>query len=219
MTRARQAILLAWPSLRTAAWVAVLPVGALGLGVLTLDGPVVLELRLAAVALAAGAAFVLDDPAAETIAASPTPLLFRNLLRAALALPSVAVLWVLLLLYADAAPAWALTLELAAMLAATLAIAALAAPLVPDGRGGIAAAPALLVLLGAAALALPDGFTLFAAGPFDVRWDASHERWASILVAAVLAFVYASLDPGRARLLALQARREPLAAAGTTDPA
>ena len=219
MTRARQAFLLAWPSLRTAAWVAVLPAGALGLGVLTLDGPVVLELRLAAVALAAGAAFVLDDPAAETIAASPTPLLFRRLLRAALALPVVAALWALLLLHADAAPAWALTLELAAMLATTLAVAALAAPLVPDGRGGVAAAPALLVLLGAAALALPDGLTLFAAGPLDARWEASHERWASVLVAAVLAFVYASLDPGRARLLALRARREPLAPAGTTDAA
>ena len=219
MTRARQAILLARPSVRTAAWVAVLPAGVLGLGVLTLDGPVVLELRLAAVALAAGAAFVLDDPAAETIAASPTPLLFRNLLRAALALPLVAALWTVLLLYADVAPAWALTLELAAMLAATLAIAALAAPLVPDGRGGVAAAPALLVLLGAAALALPDGLTLFAAGPLDARWGASHERWASVLVAAILAFVYASLDPGRARLLALRARREPLAPAGTTDAA
>ena len=219
MTRARQALLLVRPSLRTAAWLAVLPGGALGLGVLSLDGPVVLELRLAALALCVGAAFVLDDAASETLASSPTSLLFRRLVRVALVLPPVAALWMLLVAYAGEGADVALTLELAGMLAVTLAASALAAPHVPDGRGGLAAGPTLLVLMATAALVLPDRWTLFAFGPDDRHWRDSHARWAFVLLAALAAFVYASLDPGRERLVRRFVRaREPLPALRATDP-
>jgi hypothetical protein len=113
----------------------------------------------------------------------------------------------------------ALTLELAAILAATLAIAAVAAPLVPDGRAGVAAVPTLLVVLATAALALPDRWTLFAGGPHDPRWVSSHQRWGAVLVLALLAFLYASLDPGRPRLRARLVRRprEPIPLADSTE--
>lgn len=201
MIRVRQAGLLLRPLVR-AVPLAPLPAAAgFGLLVLSLEGDV-LHLRLAAVALCAGAAFSLDDAAAATTASSPTPLLIRRLLRVAVVAPVAALLWVLLAAYAGESPATPLGLELAAMLAVTLAVAAASAPFVPEGRGGLAAAPALLVLLGVAALALPDGWSLFAAGPHDPRWTASHERWSLFGLLALLVLVYASLDPCRARMRA-----------------
>lgn len=219
--RARQARLLVRPSVRSAAWLGLLPAGALGLAVLSLDGPVLLKLRLAAVALCVGAAFVLDDAAAETTASAATPLVFRRLVRIALVLPLIAGLWALLLAYAGTGFDGALTLELAAMLAVVLAAAALAAPLLPEGRGGLAAAPTLLVLVALAAVALPDTWTLFASGPEDARWAGSHERWAVVLVAGVAGFLLASRDPGRRRLLGRRTSRgrEPIRQLDPTDPA
>ena len=219
MTRARQALLLAAPSLRATPWLPLLPAGALALAVLRFDGPVLLELRLAAIALCVGAAFVLDDPASETLATSPAPLLFRRLVRIGLVLPLVALLWALTLRYAGTGFDAALTLELAAMLAVTLAAAAFATPRLADGRGGPAAAPALLVFLGACTFALPDAWTLFAEGPNDPRWAGSHVRWAVVLVAAVAGLLYASLDPARARVVGRgpSRRREPVGPLETTD--
>lgn len=198
--RAHQARLLGRPLARAIHWLPLPAAAALAIGVLTPEGDILFQLRLAAIALCVGAAFVLDDPAAETTASSPMPLLGRRLVRVALVLPVVAALWLLLLRYAGAAFSGAVTLELAAMLAVTLATAALAAPFVADGRGGVVAAPALPGLLAAAALTLPEDWTLFAEGPDDPRWAPSHGRWAVLLVIATLLFLYASLDPGRARL-------------------
>ncbi|MBW3652254.1 MAG: ABC transporter [Actinobacteria bacterium] len=195
MIRARQARLLARPTARLASWSALPAAAVVAIAMLELDGPRVVELRLAAVALCIGAAFVLDDPAAQSLAASPTPLLFRRLLRIALLLPLVGALWAVVLWRAGETLATALTLELATMLVVTLAVAALAAPLVADCRGGLAAAPALLVLLAAALLVLPARWTLFAAGPGDPGWEASHIRWALLLATAAAAFLIASRDP------------------------
>lgn len=221
MTRVGQARLLVRPVLRTVPVAAVLAGGGCGALVLSLDGDLLLRLRMAAVAVCVGAAFVLDDAAAVMTESSPTPLLFRRLLRVALLLPFVAGLWALLVAYAGAGVTAALTLELAAMLAATVAVAALAVPLVPDGRAGVAAVPTLLVLLATAALALPERWTLFAPGPDDPRWASSHERWGAVLVVALLALVYASLDPCRSPLRRRLVRRtrEPIPLADTTEAA
>ena len=219
MKRARQAVVLVMPSLRAMAWLPLLPAGALALAVLSFDGPVLLQLRLAALALCVGAAFVLDDPAAETLATSPSSLPFRRLVRVALVLPLVAALWALVLWYAGTGFDAALTLELAAMLAVTLAAAAFAIPRLADGRGGAAAAPSLLVLMGASTFALPDAWTLFAQGPSDPRWAGSHARWTVVLLAAVAGLVYASLDPARSRRLGARAARggEPFRRVDTTE--
>lgn len=207
MTRLRQAGLLVGPSLRTVAWPALVPAALLGLAILQLDGDRVVLLRLAAVALCVAAAFALDDPAAETTAAAPAPLLFRRALRLALVLPLVGVAWALLLGAGGPVPEGGLTLELAAMLAFALAASAWAAAYVADGRGGLAAAPVLLVALAAAAIALPERWTLFA-GAADPRWTAAHARWTAVLVLALLALLAASVDPGRPRILArLRPRR------------
>src|SRR5439155_21134510 len=54
-------------------------------------------MQAAAVLLAGGTGFVLDDPAAEILAASPTPLARRRCLRLLLVVPAVTLLWGLLL--------------------------------------------------------------------------------------------------------------------------
>jgi hypothetical protein len=89
----------------------------------------------------------------------------------------------------------ALTLELVTMLAITLAAAAVATPHIPDGRGGIAAAPTLLITLTAALLLLPATWTLFAHDPAHPAWQASHLRWALLLTIALTTFLTASRDP------------------------
>lgn len=190
MTRARQAALLALPFARTLPWVALLAAAALALAVVRLGDAQTLHLRLAALALCIGGAFLLDDPAAETIESVPASLLFRRLLRLALALPVLAAAWALVVRSAGHVPAWELTLELGALLAVALALAARA--------GGVAAGPTLLVLFGLAAL-LPSRWALLVPGPEDPRWSAAHGRWALVLAAGLAAVVWASLDPGRPR--------------------
>lgn len=201
MTRARHVARLAAATLRAISWLPLLAAGALGLVLLLLGEPTITRLRLVAVALCAGTAFALDDPAAETLASSPTTLLVRRLVRVALVLPVVAALWALLVAAGGQPADAALALELAALLAVALTATAVAARFAPDGRGALAAAPALLVLLAAAAIALPDRWTLLAWGPADPHWAGAHGRWALVLVLALLALLQVSRDPARRRLL------------------
>jgi drug/metabolite transporter (DMT)-like permease len=60
-------------------------------------GPALSSLRLAAVALCAAAVFTLDDPAADTTAASPLPLRHRRAASGALAAATVVGMWLLLM--------------------------------------------------------------------------------------------------------------------------
>lgn len=198
MSRGRHARLLVGPTVRLASWRALPAAGALAVAMVHFSSaPPVLELRLAAIALCVAAAFVLDDPAAQTLAASPTPLLFRRLLRTTLLLALLAALWMIVLWSAGEHVMTALTLELATMLVVTLAAAVVATPRISDGRGGVAAAPALLIILTAALLLLPTAWTLFARDPADPAWQASHVRWALLLAIAAAAFLAASRDPAK----------------------
>ncbi len=151
----RQAALLVRPTVRSLSWAPLAAAGALAFGLLGLTDQGLTELRLAAIGICVGAAFILDDAAAATVASAPTPLLVRRALRVGLASAPLAALWALLSWLAGGAASWAVSLELAAMLALTLAAAAVATRLRGAGRGGAAAGPALLVLLSAAYLLLP----------------------------------------------------------------
>jgi len=203
----RQAALLARPTLRSASWAPLAAGGALALVLLALTDRGVTQLRLAAIVLCVGAAFVLDDAAAATVASAPTPLLVRRAVRVALAVAPLGALWALLSVIADGVASWAVSLELAAMLALTLAAAALAARIRGDGRGGVAAGPSLLALLAAAYLLLPSRWGLFPGGPEDPLWTPAHRRWALILLACALGGLWGSRDPGAASLGARLLRR------------
>jgi RNA polymerase sigma-70 factor (ECF subfamily) len=90
------------------------------------------------------------------------------------------------------------TLEAAALLAVTLAVAAAGSHLAPERRGGVVAAPALLTLATAAFL-LPARVALYAQ-PGSAAWDGAHQRWAMLLGLALAAFALASRDPAHRRL-------------------
>jgi len=93
-------------------------------------------------------------------------------------------------------PVAALTLEAAALLAVTLAAAAVATRRLGHGKGGTAAGPALLAFV-MGMTAIGKYWPLFPQSPADPGWAPAHARWAAILAAAAIVLVAASLDPAR----------------------
>jgi fluoroquinolone transport system permease protein len=201
------------PTARAVGWAPPLAGFALSLGLLALAarpglelpaGRLVLWLRLAMTVGALGCAFLLDDPSEPTTEGVAGSLLLRRSLRVALLLPATAVWWVAVVWRLRAVhpglplPVAALTLEAAALLAVTVALAAAGSRLAPERRGGVVAAPALLALASAAFL-LPAQVALYAQ-PGSAAWDGAHQRWALLLGLALAAFAAASRDPAHRRL-------------------
>ncbi|MBW3663398.1 MAG: hypothetical protein KY469_09895 [Actinobacteria bacterium] len=202
------------PTARTSQLWTIVAAGAVGLLTVWLTArrgvpapDLVLPLRIAGVALAAGAAFVLDDAAAVTVASAPTGLPVRRALRVALALTGVAAVWSGLVAYAAVAavdpsggpfglPVAGLTLEFVATVTVAWAIAATVAATVEAGSGGVAAGPAVLALAAVAALA-PARWVMYPAGPLDPAWTDAHRRWVGVLVVGLLVLVRASRDPAK----------------------
>jgi fluoroquinolone transport system permease protein len=220
------------PTARAVGWAAPLAGFALSLGLLALAvrpglelpaGRLVLWLRLAMTVGALGCAFLLDDPSEPTTEGVAGSLLLRRSLRVALLLPATAAWWAAAVWRVRAVhpelplPVAALTLEAAALLAVTVALAATGSRLAPERRGGVVAAPALLALVCAAFL-LPAQVALYAQ-PGSAAWDGAHWRWALLLGLALAAFAAASRDrvhrrlPGRLRGLGLARGRAARAAA------
>jgi hypothetical protein len=191
-------------TLRGVSWPAVLGGSVIGAGILAVcvafatDGPPLLYVRLALVALAAAAAFVLDEPAAAAVDAVPVTRRGRTAIRAtAVGLPFA--VWA----------AGVLALE------RRNSVTALGALLV-EGAGGLAVAVALSAILrltgraepgeivasvlGASMLAVlifnpsPASVPLF---PVGDGWAASTALWGSFAVAGVMLVVAASRDPYR----------------------
>lgn len=167
------------------------------------------NLRLAAVMLCGAAVFTLDDPAADTTAASPTKLRHRRGAALGLALATMAVAWEALLrggflLLDDAADAclalvrWPLTVELLWLFAVGVAVAAVTARRLGGTAGGIAAGPTI-VLLYAGVHQLPASWTLIAGGPLDPAWAPAHRRLLVLTLVAVAVAVWALRDPWRPR--------------------
>jgi hypothetical protein len=201
------------PTARAVGWVPALAAFALSLGLLALavrpdlalpPADLVRWLRLAMIVAALGYAFLLDDPSEPTTEGVAGSLLLRRTLRVVLLLPATAAWWVAVVWRIRAVhpglplPVAALTLEAAALLAVTLALAAAGSHLAPERRGGVVAAPALLTLATAAFL-LPAQVTLYAQ-PGSAAWDGAHQRWALLLGLALAAFAAASRDPAHRRL-------------------
>jgi hypothetical protein len=160
-----------------------------------------MERFLAALLLALGTSLVLDDPAAATLASSPTTLWRRRRRRLTLALVLVGVAWVVVDRVAghpDAGlvPPVSATLVLGTLLGLVLASAALAGG--DDQLGGAAAGPVLLGFVVVVAK-LPECLSLLPV--------AGHERrWGLVLAATVLMLAAASRDPAGRRSLVRRAR-------------
>jgi hypothetical protein len=154
--------------------------------------------RIAATCVALGAAFLLDDPASRSTPTVPTSRLARNLVRVFVAVPVMALWWAATLGLTRATagnaaaahlPAAGLSLEAATLVAAAVAVAAVAQRHTTDGNTGVIAAPAVLVLA-AVMWFLPRRMALVVA-PADPLWTAAHQRWATVLAAACVAFLWA----------------------------
>ncbi|MET7456621.1 ABC transporter [Streptomyces sp. NPDC005574] len=159
-------------------------------------------LRAAALALATGLAFLLDDPARETTAPVPTRRPLRQALRLALVAPLAALWWTAALLLVPAGlrpPTGAVTLEAATTLALAPAAAAAALRFGARPRPGILVAAGLLFTATLAPLFLPDRWTLFT-NPDADNWRSAHDRWTVVLLAAALVWTASGPEPLRRRM-------------------
>jgi fluoroquinolone transport system permease protein len=201
------------PTARAVGWAPPLAASTLSLGLLTVAvrrgqplqaGGLVVWLRITMAVGALGSAFLLDDPSEPTTEAVAGSLLLRRALRVALLLPAAAAWWAAAVWRVRAVhpgvplPVAALTLEAAALLAVTVALAAAGSRLAPERRGGVVAAPALFAVTGAA-IPLPARVALYAL-PGSPGWDGAHQRWAMLLGFALAAFAAASRDPANGRV-------------------
>jgi hypothetical protein len=143
-----------------------------------------------------GVGFALDDPAAETLESSPTTLLSRRGLRVALLMVLLTLGTLVQLTVARFAaggrplPIAAWLLEHSAFVATTLAVSAFAQRVLPERRGGAAAAATGLVLLfGVTAVMQLDGW--LTPIPGANHWP----RWSWILAVAIVVLATLTRDP------------------------
>jgi fluoroquinolone transport system permease protein len=168
-----------------------------------------IALRGAALALALGLAFLLDDPARHITSAVPVRRPLRVGLRVALAAPGAALCWtaaVFLVPEEARPPVGPLTLEATATAVFALAAAALTIQRSTATEPGVAVSTCLLSTAATAFLLLPDSWALLVT-PDDPHWTDTHERWAVLLVVAVVVGVRGCVEPLRAWRLASFTRR------------
>jgi hypothetical protein len=199
--RLRQVRALAPLEARTMHWqplARTMPAGILVIALGSRAG-VPVRLTLAGAAVAATTAFLFDDAAAVTLAASPTSLPARRLQRTLAVAIATALWWAgAAALAADrvgARPLRGLTLEFMTFVAIALAASATAARLGDGTGGGIAGA--VLTLLCFATTLLPPWPWL----PFPSQPDApgAAARLMTILAVAVAVLAVSSRDPARRR--------------------
>ena len=169
-------------------------------------------LRVGAVLLCLGAAFLLDDPSEAIIAPVPLSAILRRSVRLGLAFLALAPAWGVLAMIAlvgmpepGGLPLARVSLEALTMVVLVWTAAAAADRLVPEGLGGLAAGPILLVLLGLAiaAPALPGHFRFLPSVPQEPDWGHAHMLWLRVLGAGAVLLLLFSRDQGGARLRAL----------------
>lgn len=163
-------------------------------------------LRIGALLLCMGAAFILDDATEDTIGYVSTPLVVRRVLRVLLVLPTFTLGWTALVhLAGDVAkrdggplPVGDLTLEVATLLLIAMVAACLGARFTSDRLGGVVAAPVLLACAGVAMFLPPDRRPLLGSVS-DPRWDHVHDLWGWALLGTGLVFLV--VNRGGARRL------------------
>jgi hypothetical protein len=225
MTRARwiQARLLVRPVVRTIRWLPMPASGAIGTFIVYAGlherGGGNPHLPYVAIALCLSAAFLVDDPTAETVGGTPTPLLLRRGVQIVVGLPLLLAIWGAILAYAGFgelhAAMWA---EFAGMLALTLALAAIGARIIGNERAGMFAAPALMIVLVASAF-VSARWRPLPLDPVGTGWFDLYGRWAIAFVVSSAVFLIAGRDPARAnpiRRKALGILRHPVV---TSPPA
>jgi len=188
--------------LRGVDWVAVLvgcTLGALilvGCAVLTSDVPPLGYLRLGLVALAAAAAFVLDEPAAAAVDAAPRTRRRRTAVRAVVVVLPFSI-WVggigAVAAKVPVAPVGGLLVEGGGVLTVTVALSSILRMAGRSEPGEIVSALMCTSVL--AALAFNPTLHLLRPFPLDGDWTSSTVLWAALTVAGAMLVVAASRDP------------------------
>lgn len=199
--RGRQASALAGTSARVLKW---RPLGQVMLAALAFvaigsRAGVALRLSIASAAVAAASGFLLDDPAAVTLAASPTSLPLRRLQRVSVVAAAVGLWWAAVAVLATRIgggfPLRGRALELCVFVAVTLAASATASNLGDRTVGGIAGAACAA---GCYAITfLPPRSWLPLPGHPDAPGATS--RRLVVLAGAVAVLAWASRDPAHGR--------------------
>lgn len=195
-----QARLLLRPALRTIRWVPLAVIAAAGFlivwsGLRHGGDARAQHLPLAGALLAVWIGFLLDDPAAESVASVPLPLVSRRGVRILLAVPAIGLAWMLLSLQADiAGKAVTLTTAFAAQVVVALGFAAVGTRVSGDERGGPVAVAGLFFVFLVLPLLLKVPMTL---DPLTDSWHHLYGRWVWLGGAGLLLFLAASADPGR----------------------
>ncbi|MFE3906342.1 hypothetical protein ACFXPY_40375 [Streptomyces sp. NPDC059153] len=162
--------------------------------------------RVAAVTVALGASFALDDPAARTTVVVPVSPVVQRAVRAVpvfaigLTMWAVAAATARLALAQETRPLFpwgGLAMEAAALVAISLALAALGLRFTEGEHGSMVAAPGILLLVITAAL-LPERTALFLP-PGHPYWAAAHQVWAGLLVVGLTAGTLLARDTARRR--------------------
>jgi hypothetical protein len=192
-----------WGPLVAFGAVAVASVALVSPGKPIYQGAAIDALRRAAFFIAMGAGAALDDPAATTIESAPPTLGFRRALRVAALVAPLVVLWASALVAAhvrahERLPVAWLTLELGALCALSLAVAAAA---IGRGRHGGTTSVLTIFLLMLVAPMIPQRWTFSASFPGDVAWIDIHRRWTGLLGGAAIWHALASIDPARGHIL------------------
>lgn len=201
---------LARPVQGVVSWQPLAGMMAAGVGLVLVGsrGGVALRVSVAVAGVAASTAFLLDDPAAETLAASPTPLSDRRAQRVAIAAGALAVWWTATVAIAAARggdfPLRGRALELVVLVAIALAVSAAAATTGDRTGGGIAGAAFSVVCF--ASTLLPPRWWLPL--PSDSTAPDAVPRLIAILACAVALLAWTSRDPARRGRRATLSRRE-----------
>jgi hypothetical protein len=193
----RQLTALSRPSTKLVSWQPMAIVMAAGFALVMIGSPAGVSLRLsiASAGVAAANAFVLDDTAAVTLAASPTSLPVRRLYRVGVAALTIALWWIATVAVAThrigAFPLTGPTLQLGMLVAVAVAVCAAAMTFGDRTTGGIAGATFTTALY--ATTFLPPQSWL----PLPSHPDApgATQRLLIVLVFATATFAGASRDP------------------------
>jgi hypothetical protein len=172
---------------------------------------------LALVASTAGLGFALDDPAAETVAASPTPLARRRIHRVSIAATITVTTWLLIAAVVATSdtqrfPTYDVIIEVIALAAIALATSALVQQRTQAPGGPTAA---LVVLVGPAFL-YGIVFRDVRVFPSLVPGQDLRERWIWLAIAFAALLVLTSRDPARQKR-SMPAATEPPADAPVTE--
>lgn len=200
--RREQSRLLIQPSARTIRWMSFAVIGALGglvvwTGGRKGDDPAAVAMPIATTLLCVWLCFLFEDLAAETTAASATPLLFRRAVRAAIAIPAVGALWFTYTWVGPlSGPTGVMAGSLAAEIVLALAAASVAARAVGAVRGGFAASAAvvLVTLIVPLAIATPPSVD-----PASPPFGDPLPYWAATAMVSVLVLGLAHVEVFRRR--------------------